>query len=206
MDNKKTKIKRILKKIGIAIGVLFIAFIILCIVVGVNADKIDKWASENTTESTTSITTTEKETTTEPTTAITTTATTTEKATTTKPTTEDKTSGNADKVLYGDLISTTINSYDNIAVVKVKIDTGMGGKTAVDKNYYNVADLIRNKGYDKYNEVQYWAVSDTVDGGETKVISFTVSKDLITKIKDEKVVDNQLGNYVDDLWIHSGLK
>lgn len=118
---------------------------------------------------------------------------------------DDSSSDKTDKVISGELLDVNINDADNIAVVKVKIDTGMGGKTAVDKNYYNVADLIKNKGYDKYNEVQYWAVADTTDGNETKVISFTVSKDLIDKIKNGQVVDNQLGDYVDDLWVHNAL-
>ena len=119
---------------------------------------------------------------------------------------DDASNDKTDKVINGEVLDININETDNIAVVKVKIDTGMGGKTAVDKNYYNVADLIRNKGYDKYNEVQYWAVADTTDGNETKVISFTVSKDLIDKIKNGQVVDNQLGDYVDDLWVHNDLK
>lgn len=119
---------------------------------------------------------------------------------------EDTSSDKTDKVMSGELLDVNINETDNIAVVKVKIDTGLGGDTAVTKNYYNVADLIKNKGYDKYDEVQYWAVADTTDGGETKVISFTVSKELISKIKNNEVVDNQLGDYVDDLWIIDALK
>lgn len=119
---------------------------------------------------------------------------------------DDTINNKSDKVISGEVLDININETDNIAVVKVKIDTGTGGKTAVDKNYYNVADLIRNKGYDKYNEVQYWAVADTTDGNETKVISFTVDKELIDKIKNGQVVDNQLGDYVDDLWVHNDLK
>lgn len=119
---------------------------------------------------------------------------------------DDTQSNKTDKIISGEVLDININETDNIAVIKVKVDTGIGGKTAVDKNYYNVVDLIKNQGYDKYDELQYWAVADTTDGNETKVISFTVSKDLIDKIKNEQIADNQLGDYVDDLWIHNALK
>lgn len=39
------------------------------------------------------------------------------------------------------------------------------------------------------------------DGSESKVISFTVPKDLIDKIKSGSVLPIELGDYVTDLWI-----
>ncbi|MGN0532169.1 MAG: hypothetical protein ACI4IN_05175, partial [Eubacterium sp.] len=61
-------------------------------------------------------------------------------------------------------------------------------------------------GFDRYSEIQYWAVADMNNGEEEKVVSFTVPTDLIEKIKNKEVVDNQLGNYVQELWVHQSLR
>ena len=44
------------------------------------------------------------------------------------------------------------------------------------------------------------------DGSESKVISFTVSKGLIEKVKAGTVLPTQMGDYVDELWILSSLR
>ena len=67
-------------------------------------------------------------------------------------------------------------------------------------------DLIRNKGFDEYSEVQYWAVADMTDGSEQKVVSFTVPGEVVKMIADaEAFADNTLGEYVTDLWVHPSL-
>lgn len=87
----------------------------------------------------------------------------------------------------------------------MKITKSYSNKTTIEQNYYNVADLIQNREFDKYSELQYWAVADMNDGSEQKVISFTLNKDTIEKIYNKEIVDNQIGNYVDELWVHPSL-
>ena len=60
---------------------------------------------------------------------------------------------------------------------------------------------MQNQGGDSFDEIQYWTVAVMSDGSEGKVLPFTVSKDLINKIINGKVVENELGDYVDDLWV-----
>lgn len=116
----------------------------------------------------------------------------------------EKSSGTGD-LKFGEIISES--GTGGTHVIKVRVTPGYNDKTTVDQNYYNVADFIRNHGGDKYNEIQYWAMMDVDgDGDEEKIISFTVPKTLITKIYKNDVVDNTLGSYVKDLWIHKELK
>ena len=62
-DKNKIRIKKIIKKVAITFGIIFLAFVVLTVVVGVNSDKIEEWAND-TTISTTIVTTTENKTTT----------------------------------------------------------------------------------------------------------------------------------------------
>lgn len=117
---------------------------------------------------------------------------------------KDNTADDSNKILHGEILE--FNEYNDLAVVKVKINSSWNNELTIEQNYYNVSDLIKNKGYDKYNEIKYWAVGDATNGDEIKLIQFKVNKELIEKIKNEQVVDSQLGDYVDDLWIHNVLK
>lgn len=108
------------------------------------------------------------------------------------------------KLLHGELLEVKKNA--GIVVVKAKIESSYSNEATIHQNYFNVTDLVKNQGFDVYNEIQYWAVADMTDGSESKVISFTVSKSLINRIKNGEVVDNQLGEYVDDLYILPSLK
>lgn len=107
-------------------------------------------------------------------------------------------------VLHGELLDTKYN--DNEVIFKVKISSSFNNKATIDQNYYNVEDLILNQGCDKYSSIQYWAVADMSDGSESKVVSFTVPKTAISKIKSGSIVANQMGDYVDDLYILPSLK
>ena len=124
---------------------------------------------------------------------------------------------NEKRLLHGELLDFTesCNKYDdndstkclsNVVVIKAKIKPSYSNKATIDQNYYNIENFIKNNNVDKYDEISYWAVADMEGGDESKVISFTLNKDLIIKIKDNKIVANQLGNYLDDLWILSSLK
>lgn len=105
---------------------------------------------------------------------------------------------------YGELLS--LHEQDGIAVVKAKIAPSFSNSATVSQNYYNIEALVKKHGFDKYDEVQYWAVADMTDGSEQKVISFTVPHDVLAKIAAGKLAINQLGSYVTDLWVHQSLR
>lgn len=95
---------------------------------------------------------------------------------------------------------------NNCLTIKFKIQPNMTNKLTIEQNGYNVEDLILNQGADKYETISYWAVADMTDGSEGKVISFTVNKNLISKIKNKQVVGNEIIDYVDDVWILPSLQ
>lgn len=117
---------------------------------------------------------------------------------------DNKAEDNSVKLKFGELLE--VNESDDKVVVKAKIEPSTSNKTTIDQNGYNVEDLIINQGFDKYNEIQYWAVADMTDGEESKAVSFTLSKDLITKIKNEEVVGNQIIDNAEDVYILPSLK
>lgn len=105
---------------------------------------------------------------------------------------------------YGKLLSKNVNG--TTLVIKAKIEPSYSNKATVDQNYYNIEDFVKKQGGTKYKEIQYWAVADMSNGSEQKVISFTVSENVIKKIANDEIVANQMGNYVDDLFIHASLR
>lgn len=105
---------------------------------------------------------------------------------------------------YGELLDLT--ETDGVCVLKYKITSSATKKMTINQNYYTVVNFIKDGGGDQYNEIQYWAVADMQDGSESKVISFTVSKGLIEKVKAGTVLPTQMGDYVDELWILSSLR
>lgn len=108
------------------------------------------------------------------------------------------------KMKYGELIESIVN--DNTLIIKAKISPSYNNKATINQNGYNVGDLIKNQGADKFNEIQYWAVADMEDGSEDKVISFTLNKDLINKIKDDSIVDNKIIDNAQEVWILPSLR
>lgn len=108
------------------------------------------------------------------------------------------------KITHGDFVEATING--TTLVVKAKIEPSFSNKATVDQNYYNVCDIIRDQNAGVFHEIQYWAVADMTSGEESKVISFTVPKDMIDLIASHDFADNTLGDYVEDLWIHPSLQ
>lgn len=121
--------------------------------------------------------------------------------------TGESTGGESEAAAYtlehGELVSAITNEIDgqSVLVIKAKISSSYNNEATVDQNYYNVADLIQSQVCDVFDELQYWAVADMSDGSEQKVVSFTVDADLIQKIAAGEVVENQLGDYVTDLYI-----
>ena len=109
-------------------------------------------------------------------------------------------------ILHGDLVSINENTIDGIVVIKAKISSSYSKKATVNQNYYNIEKIAKDGWYSDFKEVQYWAVADMSDGSESKVISFTVARDVMDKLSSGSIAANQLGLFVTDLWIHPSLK
>lgn len=109
------------------------------------------------------------------------------------------------KIAHGKLLS-VIYGGDEVVVIKAKITPNLTKKMTIEQNYGSVCRLIRDNGFDQCKEIQYWAVADMTDGTESKVISFTSSSYVINMVYNKRFVDNKLGDYVDDLWIHPSLR
>lgn len=119
-------------------------------------------------------------------------------------------SSNADKgeytILHGEYLESN-ETDDNGLVIKVKIKPSTTNKLTIDQNGYNVEDLIKNQGCDKYDKIDYWAVADMDNGKEEKVVSFTLDDKTIQGIKDSNIVANEIVNtYANDVYIHQSLK
>lgn len=108
------------------------------------------------------------------------------------------------EIQHGELLSVIYN--DGVVVVKAKIQPNLTNNLTVEQNYFNVGDLIKNHGFNTCEELQYWAVADMTSGEEVKVISFDLDKDTINNLYNEKIFENQLEDYVDNLFIHISLK
>lgn len=106
-----------------------------------------------------------------------------------------------DIIEFGDLLDLVDNG--TTVVVKAKISPSYSNKSTIDQNYFNIEELVQKHGFNKYEEIQYWAVADMTDGSESKVISFTVPKSTIAGLAEGKIPANRLGEdgYVTDLWI-----
>ena len=105
---------------------------------------------------------------------------------------------------FGDLLD--VNVSGTTVVIKAKIQPSYSNEATIHQNYFSVCDIIKNQGGDKYDSIQYWAVADMTDGSEGKVISFTVPKQIIDRVASGEIVDNKLGDYLDDLWILPSLQ
>ncbi|MCR5685705.1 MAG: hypothetical protein K6G81_09870 [Lachnospiraceae bacterium] len=103
------------------------------------------------------------------------------------------------EIEFGELKSVVTNGA--VAIVSVKITPSLTREMTIEQNYFNVDDLIKNKGYDVFDEIEYYAFADTIQGDQVKVISFTVPKRTIELSKDEKIMGTMLADYVNDLWI-----
>ncbi|MCM1335852.1 MAG: hypothetical protein NC084_13620 [Bacteroides sp.] len=108
------------------------------------------------------------------------------------------------KILFGDLLEKT--EIGTNLTIKVKITSALTKKSTVEQNYFNIEDIVKNQGGNKFKFIDYWAVADMIDGSEQKVVSFTVSEDVINKLYNEQITGLRLGDYVDDLYIHPGLQ
>ena len=108
---------------------------------------------------------------------------------------------------HGDLIDLKETELDDrtIIVLKAKITPSMTNKLTIDQNYMNACEWLQ-KHDNKCDEFQYWAVADMQDGSEGKVISFTLNAETVEGIRNKNIVDIQIPDYAEDLWILPSLK
>lgn len=144
------------------------------------------------------VTTTKKVTTTEATTTSTT-ITTTAPPKTTVPVTTTISNKPISSLKFGKLLDANVSG--STLIIKAKIESSYSNHTTISQNFFNVEDVIINKNGHIYNEIQYWAVADMMDGSESKVVAFTINKEVINMIKDKKIPVNQLDKYATDVYI-----
>ncbi|WP_455796643.1 hypothetical protein [Clostridium butyricum] len=106
---------------------------------------------------------------------------------------------NFDNLKFGTLLEKYEDKEKGQIVIKAKIQPNLTDNMTIKQNGFNMEDFILNKGGDKYNEIQYWAVADMEDGTESKVISFTLDKEMITSIKEKKIVGNDIVDKAKDV-------
>lgn len=118
-------------------------------------------------------------------------------------------SGNSNNdVKHGELLSlidgtSSGRQAEEICVLKVKQKDISTALTIQNQAFDNVINFIKKDG-SKYNEIQYWAVAD-INGTESKVISFTLNKDLISKINNNEIKLSDMKENVSDFWIYPNI-
>ena len=112
--------------------------------------------------------------------------------------------GNISKLKYGELLDVNIN--DKILIIKAKISPSYNNKATIKQTGFNVEDIILNQGGDLFDEIQYWAVADMTNGDESKVISFTLTKNQINAVKNKQLLGNKLVDQANDVWILPSLR
>lgn len=106
---------------------------------------------------------------------------------------------------YGKIESIAYNNYDNDATIVVKAIVNESSRSrAIDANYQNAVQLIRENGLHACNEFQYWSVSE-MSNGEQKSMSFTLDKDTIDKIYNKSISDGDIEKYAKDVWVNPAL-
>lgn len=109
------------------------------------------------------------------------------------------------KALHGKLLDA--NKLGKTLTVKFKIEPSLSKKLTISENGLNVQDLIVNQGADQFDTISYWAVADMQDGTESKVITFTLNKELIGLIENKQIASgSSIINKAEKVWILPSLK
>lgn len=108
------------------------------------------------------------------------------------------------KLKHGDLLDVKVNG--STIVLKAKISSSFTKNLTVQSCYFDVYDAVQKYKLNAYDELQYWAVADMTDGSEQKVISFTLTQDVLDKISEDQIIKNQLIDYATDAWLSPALK
>lgn len=100
---------------------------------------------------------------------------------------------------YNDLLDVTTTG--GRIVIKAKVSPNMTVELMRNGCFFDVYEAIQEYGLEQYDEIQYWAVADMTDGSEQKVISYTVTKDVMEKVADGSIVENKLIDNATDVWL-----
>ena len=109
---------------------------------------------------------------------------------------------------YGEILDTIETELEDktIIVVKARIQSQMTNKLTISQNYKNACDWLKKNKDKNCDEFQYWAVAEMQDGSEGKVISFTLNSETISALRYGNIVDIQIPDYAEDLWILPSLQ
>lgn len=111
---------------------------------------------------------------------------------------------NINSLEYGKLLD--VYQDDGLVIIKAKIDYAYSKKSTINQNGFNIEHIIEENNIDGIEEIQYWAVADMTDGSEEKVVSFTVNKSLINRVKNGSVAGAYIIDEASDVWIHPSLR
>lgn len=111
-------------------------------------------------------------------------------------------------IKFGTLEEVYKDEEEGLLIIKTKIKSSYNEEATRKQNYYNIDDIIKNQGGDKFKKIQYWAVADMEDGRESKVISFTLDENLIGKIANNNsdYLPTNIEGKLIDLWILPSLR
>lgn len=109
------------------------------------------------------------------------------------------------KMNFGEILDYNVNDNGTL-IVKAKIKSNLTKEMTIKQNYMNAWEIIQSAEDLSFSKLQYWAVADMTDGSESKVIQFTVPESAIDRVRSGSILENGLGDYVEDLWIHPSLK
>lgn len=95
-----------------------------------------------------------------------------------------------------------VNTFAGNIIIKAKVSKNLlNDKMIRNSCYFEVYEAIQDYKLQYYNNLSYWAVADMTNGTEQKVISFEVSQEVMEMVANETIYENQLVDYLTDLWI-----
>lgn len=107
-------------------------------------------------------------------------------------------------VKHGELLD--VYQDEGLVIIKTKIDYAYSKKSTINQNGFNIEHIIEDNNMENIDEIQYWAVADMGNGYDEKVVSFTMDKNLINKVKNGSVAGAYIVDEASDVWIHTSLR
>ncbi|WP_432629025.1 hypothetical protein [Brotaphodocola sp.] len=108
------------------------------------------------------------------------------------------------KLKHGTLLDVTTSG--GTIVLKAKITSSLTKRLTTQSCFFDVYEAIQTYNLNQYDELQYWAVADMTNGSEQKVISFTITKDVLENVANGTIIENQLIDNASDVWLSPALQ
>ncbi len=110
-------------------------------------------------------------------------------------------------LMFGELldIQTSGGTYGDVLVIKADMSSAYSNKAIIKESFMNIENIIQEQNIAGYSSIDYWAIATMVDGSKSKVISFTVPSDMITKIKSGSLSRDSYANELQEYWVHPAL-